>query len=354
VTVPDPDELLPPELLESLEDLEWASGVVARKLGPGVHPSLFAGRGEEFERHRPYQQGDDLRHLDWRLLARTDRLHVRSFRETSNLRTLFLLDASASMDFAGEGGRVTKLRYGALLAAALGCLSRTAGDLPGLLVTGGPQGAPAVALPPRPGRERWRAFLHELQDVGPGASGPLAPSVAFAGEWVPAGSRIVILSDFLEEDGGDELAAQAGHLRARGDEVTAVRILTPEELGESGGGEGLWVDPESPDSEIPGAPARDGGYRARLDSYYLRLARALEDRGVTWREARTTDPLIPLLRGWFRGRGSGLGSGSRSGSGPDSRSDSGSGPVSRSGPGSGSESGSGSRSRSGGPGSGGS
>jgi uncharacterized protein (DUF58 family) len=302
VTAPDPDELLPPELLESLEDLEWAAEVVARKLGPGVHPSLFAGRGEEFERHRPYQQGDALRHLDWRLLARTDRLYVRSFREASNLRTLLVLDASASMDFVGEGGRVTKLRYGALLAAALGYLSRAAGDVPGLLVTGGPMGEPAIALPPRPGRERWRAYLHHLDGLTPGESGPLAPAVGLAGEWVPRGSRIVILSDFLEEDGGEEVAAQAGHLRARGDEVTAVRILTPEELGEAGGGEALWMDPESPTHEIPGAPGRDTGYRRRLDAYYRGLARALEDRGVTWREARTTDPLVPLLRGWLRRR----------------------------------------------------
>jgi uncharacterized protein (DUF58 family) len=297
-------ELLPPELLDGLGDLDWVGRLVARGVGPGIHRSIFAGRGEEFERHRPYQQGDDLRHLDWRLLARTDRLHVRRFRERSNLRSVVVVDASPSMDFGGGGGseqRVTKLRFAALLAAALGHLARSAGDRTGLLVTGGPGGEPSVVLPPREGREPWHAFLHALTHLERGAPGPLAPHLERAGALLPRGGRVVVLSDFLEDDEGRRTAAAAGHLRARGDEVLAVRILTPEELGEAGGGDALWTDPERPGREIPGDPSRDPGYRSRLEEYYRALARNLEDRGVVWREARTTDPLLLLLRSWLAG-----------------------------------------------------
>lgn len=300
------DELLPPELLDGLGDLEWAGRLVARGLGPGIHRSAMVGLGEDFERHRPYQQGDDLRHLDWRLLARTDRLYVRRYRESTNLRTTLVVDASPSMAFAGIGeGRapLSKLRFAVILAAVLGRLARDTGDLPGLAISGGAGGGPAQLLAPRAGRESWHAFLHLLTHLETGKAGPLAPTLSRVGGMSRRGGRVVILSDFLEDDDGEALWTEAGHLRARGDEVTAIRILTPDELGEGERSDGLYVDPERSDLAVPGSPRGDAGYRERLGEYYRRLARHLEGRGVTWWEARTTDPFLPLLRGWMRGEG---------------------------------------------------
>ncbi len=294
------DDLLPPELLDGLKDLEWVGDLVARGLGSGIHRSPFAGRGEDFERHRPYQQGDDLRHLDWRLLARTDRLHVRRYRETSNLRTTLVVDATPSMAFPHDGD-VTKLRFATLLAAAFGRLARDAGDLPGLALAGVTEGF----LHPRPGREAWHALLHTLTHLAPGDPASLAPTLHRVGEEVRAGGRVVILSDFLEVDDGASVASEAAHLRARGDAVTAIRILSPEELGEGEGSDALYHDPEDPGVEIPGDPSRDPAYLERLSAYYGALSQRLGRAGVQWWEARTTDPLLPLLRSWLRAPGRG-------------------------------------------------
>ena len=315
------DEFLPPELLEGLGDLEWVGKMVARGLGSGIHRSPLVGRGEEFDRHQPYQQGDDLRHLDWRLMARFDRLYVRRFRESTSVPTILVVDASPSMDFppktgesaSGWASSLSKLRYAALVAAALGHLAREGGDIPGLAVSGGTEGAPQILLPPRPGKERWRAVLYALDALAPGVPASLAPLIRQVGEAVRAGGRVVILSDFLEEDGGRAVVREAGALRARGDEVFAIRILTPEELGEGRSKDALYQDPEDPSVAVPGSPSGDPGYRERLQAYYGALARSLEDRGVTWWEAGTTDPLLPLIRGWIRGEGSGLHGGSRLG-----------------------------------------
>jgi uncharacterized protein (DUF58 family) len=296
----EPEEFLSPEFLDGLDDLEWAARIVARGLTRGVHASALLGRGDEFDRHRAYQQGDDLRHLDWRLLARTDRLHVRRFRETSNLEVMFVVDASPSMDFAGEGGGITKLRCAVLIAAALGHVARGAGDLPGLVVTGGEGGEPATLLPARAGRERWRTYLHALQNTRPGAPASLARAVGVAADMLPRGGRTVILSDFLDEQDMPELVRSAAQLRAGGSEVTAIRVLTPEELGEAGGGDALWMDPERPDQAVAGAPDRDAGYLTRLRAYYADLAHRLEEHGVVWHAARTTDALLPLVRQWVR------------------------------------------------------
>lgn len=300
MTSSEPEQLLSPEFLDGLDDLEWAVRMIARGLAHGVHPSALQGRSGEFDRHRAYQQGDDLRHLDWRLLARTDRPYVRRFRETSNLETMFVVDATPSMDFSGEGAGSTKLRYAVLLAAALGHVARGAGDATGLVVTGRSDGEPATLLPARAGRERWRAFLHALQRTGPGAPVSLAGAVELTGDLLPRGGRVVILSDFLDEDDLPALVKATGQLRARSAEVMAVRILTPEELGETGGADALWADPENPERPVPGAPSRDQAYLPRLHAHYETWASRLREHGVSWREARTTDPLIPLVRAWIR------------------------------------------------------
>lgn len=291
-------DLLPPELLDGLNDLEWVGELVARGLGSGIHPSPFVGRGEDFDRHRPYQQGDDLRHLDWRLLARTDRLYVRRYRETSNLRTTLVVDTTPSMDFPPDEP-VSKLRFAAILAAALGRLARDAGDLPGLAQAGNPDPAQQFH-PPRPGREAWHGLLHALTRLQAGTPVSLAPTLHQVGERVSAGGRVVIISDFLEEDGGAALLSEAAHLRARGDEVTAIRVLSPEELGQGKARDALYRDPEDPEVAIPGDPTRDPAYQERLRAYYRSLSQGLEQAGVRWWTARTTDPLLPLLRQWLR------------------------------------------------------
>ncbi|TVR56797.1 MAG: DUF58 domain-containing protein [Gemmatimonadales bacterium] len=290
-------ELLPPELLDGLRDLDWVARMVARGLDPGLHRSPFAGMGEDFERHRPYQQGDDLRHLDWRVMARADRLHVRRYRETTHLKAMVVVDASASMDFAGESG-VSKARFAILLAASLGHLMHMGGDHPGLGVLD--SGGSRLAASPTGGREGRGRFLHALEGVAPGGSGSLAPLVARAGGQLRGRGRLVVLSDFLEDDEGEALVVAMGQSASAGHEVTAVRILTPEELGARGGGEGLYLDPEAPSRRIPGAPSRDREYQRRLEAYYQRLRREARRKGVAWREARTDDPLLPLIRRWVR------------------------------------------------------
>lgn len=291
-------DLLTPELLDGLRDLDWAARMIARGLGVGIHRSAFSGMGEEFDRHRPYQQGDDLRHLDWRLLARSDRLHVRRYREATNLRALLVLDATPSMDFASPGG-VTKLAYARIVAAALGHILVRAGDLPGLAVLDRPGGV--LAAPPRPGREGWNRFLHALSAVEPGEPASLASFLDRAGEGLPPGSRVVVLSDFLEDDGGAGSIRAATRLRTRGDEVSAVRILTPDELGTGTGGDALYLDPEDPTRRVPADPGRDPGYRTRLRAYYDAVAGGLREGGVEWREVSTADPLLPFFREWVRG-----------------------------------------------------
>src|SRR6476659_2988750 len=115
----------PPDVLAGIADLELAARIVVEGLVSGLHRSPFHGYSAEFSQYRRYRPGDDLKYVDWKLLARTDRVYSKQFRETTNLAATIVLDTSASMAFpevstVAAGRRpITKLRYGVIAAAAL-------------------------------------------------------------------------------------------------------------------------------------------------------------------------------------------------------------------------------------------
>src|SRR5262245_37141110 len=122
-----PSVNLDPRALSAIGDLEFVSRRVVDGTIAGLHRSPFHGYSAEFSQYRHYRPGDDLKYVDWKLFARTDRLYTKQFRETTNLFAQIAVDTSASMNYAGAGG-VTKFQYSRLLAAALAQLVSRQGD----------------------------------------------------------------------------------------------------------------------------------------------------------------------------------------------------------------------------------
>src|SRR5947207_583380 len=108
----------PPEVLAQIADLELVARIVVEGLVSGLHRSPFHGYSAEFSQYRHYRPGDDLKYVDWKLVARTDRVYTKQFRETTNMASAIVLDTSGSMAFAGAAP-VTKFRYAVIAAAAL-------------------------------------------------------------------------------------------------------------------------------------------------------------------------------------------------------------------------------------------
>lgn len=295
---PGPSSLLPPATLESLGGLQVVHRYVVQGFMAGGHRSLFRGSGDEFFRHRAYQQGDDMRRVDWRLYGRTDRLYVREHREDSNLHAWLVVDRSLSMGFAdGEG--ITKLRYSAFVAAALAHLMLASGDAVGLASSGTEV---ELHLPPRSRRGAIHDLLLALERLSPGGTGGVAGALDRVGEALRRTGRVIVLSDLLDEDGGEALVGAVGRLRARGDEVMVLRTLTPEELGRGARGPGLFVDPEHPELRVPADPSRDPGYLRRLQDHYRHLAGRLAEQGAEFVPLVTDEPVEVALAAWLRGR----------------------------------------------------
>ena len=306
-------ELLPPELLDGIAGLDLVARTIVRGFISGAHRSPFLGSGEDFSRHRAYQQGDDVRRLDWRLYGRTDRLYLRLFEETSNLQGMIVVDTSASMGFRGNGA-VSKLRYAQFLAAAIAHVMLRGGDATGLASF---TDETTFHLPPRnrPGQ------LHDLlvalsgleatpqgrtspgSGVGPGGGTvSMAESLSEVGAALRRRGRVVLLSDCLADDDGAELYGAVAQLRARGDEVIVVRIATEDELGIAPPGAARYYDPERPERTVDAVPAEDAGFAARVAGYFDDLRRGLEEQGAEFVPLVTSTPLVTALSTWLAAR----------------------------------------------------
>jgi uncharacterized protein (DUF58 family) len=294
-----PSELLPPELLDGLGGLDLVARTIVRGFISGVHRSPFLGSGEDFSRHRAYQQGDDTRRLDWRLYGRTDRLYIRLFEEDSNLQGFLLVDATESMGFAGDA-RVGKLRYAQFVAAALAHIMLGSGDAAGLASLGE---RTRLHIPPRNRPGHLHDLLLALERLRPEGRGRASEALDEVGGQLRRRGRVVLLSDCLEDDDGEALLGAARRLRARGDEVIVIRIASRMELGEVELGSGRYFDPEAPNQTIDAVPAVDAGFRARVAAYYDGLRRGLEEVGAEYVPMTTDTSLVTAMGRWLVARG---------------------------------------------------
>ena len=160
---------LDPAVVAAIDDLEFAARRIVESARTGLHRSPLHGFNAEFHQYRAYRPGDDLRHLDWKLLARTDRLYTKQFRETTSLDAIVVLDASGSMNY----GEPRKFRYAVAIAAAIAWLISGQGDGAGIVA----DGAEPLLIPARRGRAHLRALLARLSKLAPSGSSALAPLV---------------------------------------------------------------------------------------------------------------------------------------------------------------------------------
>src|ERR671912_1028163 len=149
--------MLDPRTMASIGDLELVARLTVDGTISGLHRSPFHGYSAEFAQYRHYRPGDDLKYVDWKAFARTDRIYTRQFRETTNLSALFVTDVSKSMDFQG------KFELARAVTAILGTLVLDQGDAAGVLAVD----ERAHYVPPRSGHHHLRVFLAEVAALQP-------------------------------------------------------------------------------------------------------------------------------------------------------------------------------------------
>jgi uncharacterized protein (DUF58 family) len=263
--------VLPAGVIAAIEDLELAARLVVEGLRAGAHRSPMHGFSSEFQQHRAYRAGDDLKYLDWKLLARTDRLYTRVYRETTSMSVMLVVDASGSMNYPDSG--TTKWRYAQVVAAALAHLVVAQGDAVGLLAMSDGR---LTFVPAKGGRPHLRSLIAVLGRLTPAGTWEPARAIARGAELLKRRGLIVALSDFEDSDeaAGRELrrAGRAGH------DVAMLQVIAAEERTFPYRGDVEFEDLESGDRRRVEAGAAAGAYRAGFEAFLQRCReRALRD-----------------------------------------------------------------------------
>lgn len=296
VPAPSPaSRFIDPVILMGIRHLELRARAVVEGFWSGLHRSPYHGFSVEFTEYRPYTPGDDLRYLDWRVLARSDRHFVKRFEDETNLRCHLLVDQSRSMAYGSLP--FPKADYAATLAATLAWFLHLQGDAVGLLTFHETVGE---YLPPRhrPGHLRRLLFLLDRPAAGRGTD--LTAPLARAAELLRKRGLVIVLSDFLAPL--ERLDRALLELAARGHEVVLFQILDPAETDFAFARPAVFEDLESGRTlQLDPVPAR-ADYQRRLAAHTEALRESCRRLGVGFTRLDTRQPLELALLEFLRRR----------------------------------------------------
>jgi uncharacterized protein (DUF58 family) len=284
---------LDPVLLSAIGDLELVARVMVDGTMSGLHRSPFHGYSAEFSQYRHYRPGDDLKYVDWKLFARTDRFYTKQYRETTNMVASIVVDVSGSMSFQGRTG-ASKFQYARLLAAALAHLISSQGDAIG---TAAYSDTLVRYVPSRTGPSHLRALLIGLAKLQPSGGTSAAAPLGRAVDLLKRRGLLVIVSDLYDEDAAVERemkrALRMGH------ELAVFQVITRDELEFPFTRDAEFEDLETGRSVVTDPSAIGASYRRKMGDFVARWRERCASSGIDYTLALTDAPLDTTLRGYL-------------------------------------------------------
>ena len=303
---------LDPKVLSGIARLELRARLAVEGFLSGRHPSPYHGVSVEFAEHREYVPGDDLRHLDWKVLGKSDRYFIKRYEEETSLTCHIVVDASHSMEYAGEG-RMSKFDYAATTAASLAYLILRQQDFAGLAVF---DEEIRSFIPPSNNPAHLKAFAEGLAAVSPADKTDVGAVLADVASRIGQRGMVVLISDLLSDP--DSILAGLRRLRTKKQDIIVFHTLEDDEVDfpfqrmyRFEGLEDLLkltADPR----------ALRASYLQVLEDYAATLRRGCRTQGIDYTLLRTGQNLGVALTAFLATR-TGTAAGRRTLSGPDRR-----------------------------------
>ena len=296
--------LLAPVELAKLASMALRARTIVEGALSGMHRNLHPGASLEFTEHKEYTPGDDVRRIDWKAVARTDRYTVKRFEDETEMRVLLVFDSSGSMAYRRTS--VSKLEYASYLGAALAYLVGQQRDAAGLLAWGS---EPRALLPPSTRAGQIREVLLALEGLRAAGDGDPARGFDAAVEILDKRCLVVVFSDLLDSEPGTAgavgaLAERLRQLRARGHDVVLFHILDPDEVSlpfdELVHFEGM--EPSDTRTLLAEAGELAQAFAEESEAFRGRWRAACLEARVEYRFVRTDAPPAEILRGFLADR----------------------------------------------------
>ena len=286
---------LTPEEMHKLGKLVLMSRYVVEGNLAGAHRSPLRGQSSEFSDHKAYGVGDDPRHIDWRVLGRTDKYYVKRFQDETNLRVYLSLDCSESMAYGS--GDMTKYDYACHLAAALGYIVVKARDSVGLFVHADEINARMEA---RNSFNHLNNMLKRLQSFKPGSTTAIAESLHQIATSIRRRGQVVILSDLLGDE--DAITQALAHFRKHHHDVIVLHVLDPMELDLAFKKPCRFEDLETKDLLRADPRALKEVYNKVFGKFLDHYRQACAGMKIDYRIARTDQPPEQFIRAYLEER----------------------------------------------------
>jgi uncharacterized protein (DUF58 family) len=279
---------LQPDVVSRLSGLDLVARLVVEGFITGLHRSPYHGFSVEFSEYRPYIPGDPLRHIDWKVLGRTDRYYLKQFEEETNLRAMLLLDASGSMGYTSTG--IDKLQYAIYLSAALSYLFLLQRDAVGLVTF---DDHIRAFLPPRSVFSYLHVLLKEMSGLKSGGETRVAHTFHQLAERIKRRGLIVVLSDLMDHP--DRVLTALKHFRHRKHEVIVFHILDPKEKSFSFDRDAVFIDMET-DERVETQPWQmRAEYQLLMTGMLDRFKRECRQHRIDYVLLDTTQPFDTAL-----------------------------------------------------------
>jgi uncharacterized protein (DUF58 family) len=283
---------LDPSILASISSLDLVAKTVVDGFVAGLHRSPTFGFSQEFAEYRQYAEGDDLRHVDWNVYARSDRIYIKRFKGETNSQLLILIDTSGSMTY--KSATVSKLDYARYIAASLCYLSSQQRDATGLIVFG--DDVKNYVAPSTRQGQLMRLF-HAIDKAEGGERTNFAKPFIHFQQYLHRRGIVVVISDFYDDPA--TIAKVIEPLRYHGNEVVMFHLLDPNEIAPKFKDPVLLLDVEEDTAmEVSPEYARNE-YRTKINHHMAELADKAAASGLEYVFMDTSKPLDSALRNYL-------------------------------------------------------
>jgi uncharacterized protein (DUF58 family) len=290
-----PPHLADPRIVTGLGDLKLLARRVVEGFISGMHKSPFHGFSIEFSEHREYSPGDELRHIDWKVFAKTDRYYVKQYEAETNLRSTILLDTSGSMGFTS--GTLTKLHYGSCLAACLTQLLLRQQDATGLVMF---DTELRRSLPPRATPNQKKKILEMLANAQPGGETDAGAVLHALAANIKRRGLIIIISDLLDD--AQKILQGLKHFQHLRHDIIVFHVLDDAEIDFTFDRRAIFQDMETFEQLKLDPRHVRKRYRQLMGEYMHELENACHTNRIGYCLARTSTPFAELLQTYLRQR----------------------------------------------------
>lgn len=287
--------LADPKILMAIKDLPLAAKTTVDGFMAGVHFSNVKGVGLEFSQYRSYQAGDDLRRLDWKMFARSDRYYIRESEIETSISVRFLIDASASMNHP-DGG-FTKIEYARYLAASLAYMAGLQGDALGLYVF---QNDSLFSLPAKQDHQHLSRIFYQLEKIDPSGSftEPVNYKSIFSGS--DKKELFVFITDYYEQNG--EITRLLRSLATNKHEIIVFHLMGKNEMELDFEGYNVVEDLETGKTVRIDSTSSRKLYKERLQKYLTDVRNEMLNNNIFYQLVTIDEPLDKALRDFLNRR----------------------------------------------------